>query len=252
MLYTGGAMSKAHREYLYGVNPAFEAIRGGRRRITLAYLNERTAGSPRLRKLRDLIERRAIPIELVDKGRLMDLAKSKEHQGVVLRSSTYPYAAFEDMLDTPRLLLLDNVEDPHNVGAILRSAEIFGFHDVLLSLKGVPDIYPSVVKVSAGATEFLRICKDHSANRYARAALDADYTVIALDGKGKARLDDLRHQSFARLLLVVGGENRAVGQYILNEAHYVAGIEQHGRVNSLNASVAAGIAMHALSGPVVT
>lgn len=239
-------MAKPRKEYIYGINPVFEVVRAGRRRVMGAFLNKASAGSPRLKKLAEFLEKKDIPIEWVDKGRVMELSESKEHQGVVLKTSPYPYASYDDLLDRDRLLLLDNVEDPHNVGAILRSAEIFGFRSVLLASKGVPDIYPSVVKVSAGATEFLDIAKDHSANNYARKAVEQGFEVVALDAKGTIDVRELRDAGIGKLLLVIGGENKSVGQFILNLAHYVARIEQHGRVNSLNASVAAGIAMFAL------
>ncbi len=180
---------------------------------------------------------------------MTDLSQSRDHQGVVLKTGLYPYTATDDLWDADRLLLLDNIEDPHNVGAILRSAEIFGFHAVLLSKRGVPEVYPSVVKVSAGATEFLRISKEHSANQYAQAAREKAYRIVALDAKGDCDLRTAAAESAGqRLLLVIGGEDKSVGQYILNMADRVARIEQHGRINSLNASVAASIAMFAFAG----
>ena len=239
-------MAKPSREYIYGVNPAFEVIRGGKRTLYEAYLNEATVQHPRLRKLHELIERRNIPCQLVGKQRLHELAGNTEHQGVVLKSGTYPYSTLEDLFDLPRLLLLDNVEDPHNVGAIIRSAEIFGFHGVLLPRRGCPEVYPSIVKVSAGATEFLRIVKSDPSNAYVKRAAAEGYRIAALDAAGKASLEELATAAPERLLLVVGGEDRSVGQFILNMADAILGIPQQGRINSLNASVAAGIAMHAL------
>ncbi len=239
-------MAPPSREYIYGINPAFEVIRAGRRTIYEAFLNGATIKQPRLAKLKDVIEQRNITVTIVDKQRLFELSRSKEHQGAVLRTSTYPYVSFESLLGQPRLLLLDNVEDPTNVGAIIRSAEIFGFHTICLPTKGTPDVYPSVVKVSAGASEHLQICREKSANNYFKAALDAGYRVIALDGKGTTDLAEIKLEPEEKCLLVIGGEDRSVGQYILNEAHIVARISMAGRVNSLNASVAAGIAMFTL------
>lgn len=236
-------MAPPSREYVYGINPIFEVVRAQRRKVYEAYLNQATARQPRLSKLAAFLEQRSIPIQWTDKHRLFELSRSKEHQGAVLKTAPYVYGAFDDLLGQPRLLLLDNVEDPTNVGGIIRSAEIFGFHAICLPKKGTPDIYPSVVKVSAGASEHLQICRDRTANQYMRAALEAAYTVVALDGKGTTSLPDLNAGSFERLLLVIGGEDKSVGQFILNEAHHVARIPMQGRINSLNASVAAGIAM---------
>ena len=241
-------MSKPSREYIYGINPAFEVVRAGRRQVYEAYLNRSAAKQPRIRKLTEYLEKMKIPIVLADKGRLIDLSRSRDTQGVVLKTKPYPYQASDTLWGRPRLLLLDNVEDPHNVGAILRSAEGFGFNTVLLSLKGVPDIYPSVVKVSAGATEFLDIAKDASANSYVRKAQELGYQVIALDGKGTVDIQAVRSQLSEKVMVVIGGEDRSVGQFILNAADFVVSIRQKGQINSLNASVAAGISLFALAG----
>ena len=242
-------MAKASREFVYGLNPAFEVLRAGKRRVFAAHLNEGMRENSRVKKLVSLLERNEVEIEWTDKGRLMQLSGSRDHQGVVLKTTLYPYAEFTELLRVPRMLLLDNVEDPHNVGAILRSAEVFGFTSVCLPKKGVPEVYPSVVKVSTGATEFMKICRDDSANGYARKAAEAGYRIAALDMAGKASLREVAVANHEKLLLVIGGEDRSVGQFILNMAEDVVGIEQQGRVNSLNASVAAGIAMFALGQP---
>ncbi len=241
-------MIKPSREYIYGINPAFEVIRAGRRKVYEAYLNKAASNQPRIRKLSQYLERMKIPIQWVDKGRLNDLSSSRDHQGVVLKTKPYPYQPSETFWDRPRILLLDNVEDPHNIGGILRSAEIFGFHTILLSIKGVPEIYPSVVKVSAGATEFLDIAKDATANHYVQTAKERGYQVVALDGNGETDIREVREKLSGKVLVVIGGEDRSVGQFILNQADFVAAIHQEGRINSLNASVAAGIALFALHG----
>jgi 23S rRNA (guanosine2251-2'-O)-methyltransferase len=240
-------MAQSSREFLYGLNPCFEALRAGRRRFYDAFINDATRDSARLTKLVELLTKKEIPISYTDRGRLMQLCGSDEHQGAVIRTSTYPYVPWESLFDDrKRLLLLDNVEDPHNVGAILRSAEIFGFSGVFLPTKGVPDVYPSVVKVSAGAAEFMQIARERDSNRYAREAKDKGYKILALDAAGKSMLDSLNGMPDEKILLVVGGEDRGVGQFILNMADAIVSIEQCGHVNSLNASVAAGIAMHSL------
>ncbi len=234
-------------DFLYGLNPVFEAIRAGRRRIFGAYLNRSASHTPRLKKLGALLEKKNVHIQWVEKGRLIHLSGTRDHQGVVLRCSPYPYVPFGELLDAQRLLLLDNIEDPHNVGAILRSAEVFGFSSVLLPKRGVPDIYPSVVKVSAGATEFLRIAKEFSANGYVKKAADQGFQIVALDAKGDTSIGALHAASLEKLLLVIGGEDKSVGQFILNAADCIVRIDQHGKMGSLNSSVAAGVAMFALS-----
>lgn len=239
----------ADTQCLYGMNPAFEVLRAGRRRVFGAYLGRGAENAPRMRKLRALLESHGIPVRIEEKGRLIHLAGSREHQGVVLETEVYPYVPSDTLFARPRLVLLDNIEDPHNVGAIIRSAEAFGFAGVLLPKHGTPPVLPSVVKAAAGATEHVEIAADSSANQYARTALDTGYTVAALDGKGAVTIDALAAESYPKVLLVVGGEASGVGQFILNMATLVVRIAQHGRIGSLNASVAAGIALHALALP---
>ena len=233
-------------EYIYGINPAFEVLCAKRRRVNQALISRGSESNPKVHKLVSLLDRAKVPVERTAKSRLTQLCQSTEHQGVVLKVESYPYVPFESLIENSRLLLLDNVEDPHNVGAILRSADIFGWHAVLMSSKGVPEIYPSVVKVSAGATEHLRISKDRSANDYVKLLMERGYTVIALDEDGKETFHHIQTLAIKKLLLVIGGEHFSVGQYILNTAHHVVGIQQRGNIQSLNASVAAGIAMFAL------
>ena len=234
------------KEYIYGINPAFEIIRAGRRKIYCVYIAETTRAAGRTIKLVELVKKAGTRAEFVSKGRLFDLCRTTEHQCVVVEAESYPYASFADLLNQNRLLLLDNIEDPQNVGAIFRSAEVFGWRHVLLSNRGTPEVYPSVVKAAAGATEYLWIARDHSANYYVREAIRNDFIIVALDGAGKTEVNELKITPDSRIMLVIGGEHEGVGQLILNTAHYVVRIPVRGRISSLNASVAAGIALFAI------
>ncbi len=232
-------------EYIYGINPAFEVVQAGRRKIKGAFVFK--SNNPRLKKLLTVIERNEIVVKFVDKGKLINLSGTKKHQGVVLEVSNYPYVSFESLFNEKKLLLLDNIEDPHNLGAILRSAEVFGFNSVLLSRRGTPNIYPSVVKVSAGATEHLKITNERSENAYIKKAIENGYKVVVLDEEGKSDINEIKTAKPEKMILVIGGEDKSVGQFIINQADYVVAFKQFGRVNSLNASVAAGIAMYDLA-----
>ncbi|MGI5924707.1 MAG: RNA methyltransferase [Lentisphaerae bacterium] len=233
---------------IYGINPVFEVVRAGRRQISRVWLNKDGGNNPRLRKLAQFLDSRQAPVAWVDRAALFDLCGSREHQGAVIEASAFEYTPFVDMLESSRLVLLDSIEDPHNVGAIMRSAEAFGWENVLLPRRGSPLILPSVVKASAGACEHLRVAVNCSANQYMRIAQEAGYAVVALDASGKVSLEDVRAAEPEKLLLVVGGEDSGVSQFIINNAEYVAAIAQKGRINSLNASVAAALALYVLGG----
>ncbi len=231
-------------EYLYGMHPVLEALRAGRRSCHELFLDENAAAG-RLGPLERAAASASVPLRKTHKQELFNLCGTKQHQGAVLRASPFPYDALEDgVFERPRLLLLDNIEDPRNAGAILRSADLFGFDTILLPMRGVTEIYPSVVKTSAGASEHLRVVRAANSTRYVKRAKDCGYRVVALDMAGGMDLSDIPPQSDRPLLLVIGGEDKRVGQFILNEADCVAKIPQQGHVNSLNASVAAGIALY--------
>lgn len=152
------------RDYLYGINPAFEAIRGRRRELHCLYLNKGSENNPRLQKLITLAEKATLPIKFTDRQELFNLCNSREHQGCVLEAGTFQYSAFADLLGEKKLLLLDNINDPHNIGAITRSAEALGWQNILLPRRGAPLILPSVVKAAAGACEFLQVAVNCSSN----------------------------------------------------------------------------------------
>ena len=231
---------------IYGINPVTEAVLAARRKISRVWLNQDFGQNPRLRRLQHLLETRGIQIQYTDKARLFELCGTREHQGTVLEAEPFPYTPYAEILGAPRMVLLDSIEDPHNVGAIMRSAEIFGWKNILLPRRGAPLVTPTVAKCSAGACEHLNIACNCSPNQYVKIAMEEGYSVAALDGSGKVALEAIRDQAPEKLLLVVGGEDSGVSQFILNCATYIAAIPQAGHVNSLNASVAAGVSLYIL------
>lgn len=237
----------SEHEYLYGLHPCLEALRAGRRACLELLLDEQAAPE-RFRPLLRAAEAAGVPVRMTHKQELFNACGSKQHQGVVLYASAFPYTDLNDSLfEAPRLLLLDNIEDPRNAGAILRSADLFGFKTVFMPLRGSTDIYPSVVKTSAGACEHLSIVRAANSTRYVKRAREVGYRIVALDMQGDTALSDVPVTDPRPLLLVIGGEDKRIGQYILNEADVIARIPQQGHINSLNASVAAGIALYHFS-----
>ena len=233
---------KSHN-FVYGINSAFEAIRSGRRQVTSAIISQSSLKNPRIKKLLTVLDKHDISYTTEEKGRLIDTCGSHDHQGVVLFCSPFTYTDIDQVLSHNRIILLNNVEDPQNVGAVLRSAEVFGFQGVLLPEKGTPEVYPSVVKVSAGATEYLDICRHGGVTSYLAKAKAQGFTIVSLDGKGDKSFQDVTASAPEKVLLILGGENKGVGQFVLNSSDFIVGINQKGKINSLNASVAAGIAM---------
>lgn len=235
-------------ESLYGLHPVQEALRAGRRRVEGVWVDG-NAPAGRFRAIREVAAKAGIQVRETTKQDLFKRCGTRHHQGVVLEAGPFPHTPMDDaVFERKRLLLLDNIEDPRNAGAILRSADLFGFHTVLMPMKGGSGVYPSVVKTSAGASEHLDIVRDANTPAYFKRARKAGYRTVVMDMHGDTELREVPAEFGRPLLLVQGGEDKRVGQYLLNEADIVARIPQHGHVNSLNASVAAGIALYHFSG----
>ncbi len=233
-------------ELLYGINPVTEAILSSRRRIHGIHVAQGTEGNPRMRKVVSEARRRGLPVTWRSRAELGEASGTREHQGVVAECDPFPYTPYAEILGTPRMVLLDNIEDPRNVGAIMRTCEVLGWNSVLLPRKGGSLVTPAVAKTAAGACEYLQVAVNCSSNQYVKIAMEEGYLVVALDGAGKATLEDVAALHAEKLLLVVGGEDSGVGQFIRMNAPHVCAIPQTGHVNSLNASVAAALALYAL------
>jgi 23S rRNA (guanosine2251-2'-O)-methyltransferase len=233
---------------LYGLHPVTEALRAKRRTVEEVLVDEK-APADRFREIRRLAEQQNAKVYPCSKHDLFESCGSRQHQGVVLVGSPFPYSPLtDDIFEQPRLLLLDNLEDPRNTGAILRSADLFGFSTILLPKKGGAGVYPSVVKTSAGASEHLTVVREANSTTYFKRAASAGYRTVALDAGGDIPLSDVPVKDSRPLFLILGGEDKRIGQYLLNSADIVARIPQQGHINSLNASVAAGIALFHVTG----
>ncbi len=233
-------------DYLYGINPVTEAILAGRRALTRVCHAEGTEANPRMRRLLNAARKAGVPVSCLPRAKVSEMANTRENQGVVAECGPFPYTPFAEILGAPRMVLLDNIDDPHNIGAIMRTAEVLGWKNVLLPRRGAALVLPSVAKSAAGACEYLNIAVNCSANQYVKIALEAGYAVVALEGEGDKSLEDVRDLKPEKLLLVVGGEDSGVGQFIKMNATHVCAIPQSGHVNSLNASVAAALALYIL------
>jgi 23S rRNA (guanosine2251-2'-O)-methyltransferase len=241
------SLSQLQEEALYGTHAVLEALRAQKRNAVELQLDEnapRERFQPLIRAANDY----GVRVHTCSKHELFESCGSKQHQGAVLITTSYPYSPLTDEVFTrPRLLLLDNIEDPRNAGAILRSAHLFGFNTILLPLKGGAGIYASVVKTSAGASEHLDIIQAANSTKYFQRARKAGYRTVALDARGDTVLSEIPVDDSRPLFMILGGEDKRIGQFILNESEIVARIPQQGNINSLNASVAAGIALYHFS-----
>jgi 23S rRNA (guanosine2251-2'-O)-methyltransferase len=235
------------REWIYGRNPVYETLRAGRRSAFRLIIAQGTQEKGRLAEILQIAQHERIPIEQVQRGRLD--AISDGHQGVSLEVGAYPYCALQDIQALAEvrsehafLLILDALQDPQNLGTLLRTAEGVGVHGVLLPLRHAVTVTPAVVNASSGASEHLLIAQVNLAQAI-QSLKEAGVWVIGLEGGVKAeRIDQVRLDG--PLALVVGSEGQGLRSLTRASCDVIMQLPMRGRVTSLNAAVAGSIALY--------
>jgi 23S rRNA (guanosine2251-2'-O)-methyltransferase len=220
-----------------------EALRAGREidRVIIAKGLERGF----LERLKAMAGERAIAIEAVDRSKLDALAQTRAHQGVLAYAPARRQVDLSDLLaranrSEPALLVaLDGVEDPQNLGAIIRSAEAAGAHGVVATERRSAPLGPGAIKASAGAVEHLPVARVVNLARAIEEMKEAGVWVFGADGGG----DRVYHEAdlSGPVVLVIGGEGRGLSRLVRERCDFLIRIPMFGRVNSLNASAAAAI-----------
>jgi 23S rRNA (guanosine2251-2'-O)-methyltransferase len=241
-------MASASTEILYGIHPLEEALRAGRRDFQTIYLRQGRTG-PSLRTITAAAARRQIPVETVDEARLRRMVGHAGHQGICARVSALPVWRQERLLEAiasaahaPFWVLLDNLQDPHNLGAIVRTAYCAGVDGVVIPRdRAVPPL-PSVSKSSAGALEHLPVVRVTNLVNLMRRLKQSGLWLAGLD----ARADN---QLFASALdgplaLVIGGEGQGLRRLVKSHCDLLVSIPQARPFDSLNASVAAALVVY--------
>lgn len=233
-------------DLLAGRNAVMEALRGGRSLNRLLVAEGSAAGS--MREIIALAREKGIAIQFCRRSRLDDMAQGIRHQGVLAQVPPVQYAELEDILqrardrrEPPFIVLLDELEDPHNLGAILRTADAAGVHGVLIPRHRSCPLSAVVARTSAGAVEHVPVARIGNMAQTIRGLKQEGLWVAAADMDGADYYDaDLT----GALLLVIGSEGRGVGRLIREQCDFVVRIPMVGKINSLNASVAGSILMY--------
>lgn len=232
-------------DVLLGPHVVREALRAGRRKVRRIFL----ARDARFGEIVVQAGREGIPIRQVPRERLAALAGTERHQGIVALADPFTYADPEEVAARaaarsahPLLVALDGIEDPHNLGAILRTAEVFGVDGVILPKHRAAGVTGAVLRVASGAAEHLPVARATNLAACLDRLKPLGYWVCAADVEGG---QPLAHADFRRpLVLVVGGEHRGVRPGVQEHCDMLVTIPMGGRVGSLNASVAAGIILY--------
>lgn len=237
-----GNRKKDNTEWVYGIRPVLEALRAGREIKALYVLPGRHDNIAPLIKESEL---KGIPVRTADRG-FFDSAFSKGHQGVAAKVIRKDYLDLEDMLaiphginEPPFFVIIDCIEDPRNLGAILRSADAAGVHGAVLQYYRSAGIGPEVSKSSAGAAEYVPLTIVPNIKHAIRKMRDNGITVICAEAVADATVWDT--DLTVPLAFVIGSEGRGVRKTVRENCDLAVSLPMRGRINSLNASVAAGI-----------
>jgi 23S rRNA (guanosine2251-2'-O)-methyltransferase len=235
------------REYIYCRNPVYETLCAKRRDVLLLLIAEGVQEKGRLIEILELASGRNIPIQRVPRTRLDKLSDS--HQGVALEVSGYPYMGMDDILDnaTQRgeplfVLLLDTLQNPQNLGTLLRTAEAVGMHGVVIPTHRAAEITPAVVSASAGASEHMLVVQANLAQAIVQLK-EAGAWVVGLDESSESqppsevRLD-------GALAVVVGSEGEGLRPLVRQSCDFLLRLPMQGQVESLNAAVAGSVALY--------
>ena len=229
-----------------GRNAVLEALRSGREPDKLLVVKGHTSGAtaPIIAKCAE----RRIPIKEVDSRKLDFLSEGANHQGVALLVAAYKYASVEDILakaeekgEKPFLIICDGIEDPHNLGAIIRTAEATGAHGVIIPQRRSASLSPAAAKAACGALEYVPVARVTNIVNTIEALKEKGVWVYAADMDGK---DWCKEDYSSGLALVIGGEGSGVGRLVKDHCDQVISLPMRGKINSLNASVAAGVLMY--------
>lgn len=236
-------------DVIVGRNPVSEALRSTRAidRILIAKGSRTGAVVGIIAKAKE----KQIPVKEVDSRKLDFLAGGANHQGIIACAAAKEYSTVEDILklaeereEKPFIIILDEVEDPHNLGAIIRTAECTGAHGIIIPKRRSATLSYAVGKASAGAVEYVPVAR----------VTNIPNTIDLLKGKGLWVFGaDMNGEDYTKcnfdgaVALVIGNEGKGIGRLVREKCDQIVSLPMKGRLNSLNASVAAGVLMYAVS-----
>ncbi|QSZ27176.1 23S rRNA (guanosine(2251)-2'-O)-methyltransferase RlmB [Aceticella autotrophica] len=233
------------KNVIFGRNPVVEAIKGNRE-IEKLYVSKTAGGN--IAKIIKMARDRNIIVSTADSNTLDKLSDGKNHQGVVAVCSVYKYCEIDDILsfakaknEKPFLLLLDGITDTHNLGAIIRTAEAFGVHGIIIPRRRAAGVNSTVVKTSAGATEYVKIAKVSNINIAIKKLKEEGIWIVGSSIDSKTDFDKADYT--LPIAIVIGSEGEGMAELTQKNCDFIVKIPMTGRINSLNASVAASLMM---------
>ena len=229
--------------HIEGRNAVLEAFRSGRT-IDKLYVLDGCQDGPMV-TIRREAKKKDVMIKYVTKERLDQMSETGKHQGVIAYAAAYEYAEVSDILEKakekgedPFIFILDNIEDPHNLGAIIRTANLAGAHGVIIPKNRAVGLTATVAKASAGALNYTPVAKVTNLSQTIEELKKEGLWFVCADMDGEIMY---RQNLTGPIGLVIGNEGEGVGRLVKSKCDLVARIPMQGDIDSLNASVAAGV-----------
>lgn len=233
----------SHTLVIEGRNAVLEAFRSGRT-IDKLFVLDGCQDGPVRTIIREAKKHGAL-LNFVGRDRLNQLSQTGKHQGVIAYAAAYDYSEVDDMLklaeergEDPFLILLDGIEDPHNLGAIIRTANIVGAHGVIIPKRRAAGLTATVAKTSAGALNYTPVAKVTNLVKTIEELKEKGLWFVCADMGGKTMYD---LNLTGPIGLVIGNEGEGVSRLVKEKCDFIAGIPMKGEITSLNASVAGGV-----------
>lgn len=236
-------------DLLIGRNAVTEALKSDREIDTLILM--RNNNNPALSRLASMAKEKGAVVKEVDSKKLDFMCGGANHQGVAAYVAAHEYASVEDIFayaeekgEPPFIIVCDEIEDPHNLGAIIRTAECAGVHGVIIPKRRSASLNFTVGKTSAGALEYMRVARVSNLASTIDELKEKGCWVYGADMDGT----DYKKTDFSgAVVLVIGSEGKGIGKLIRQKCDAIVSLPMKGNINSLNASVAAGILMYEVS-----
>lgn len=235
------------RELVFGINAVSEALKGQRRVYKIYAQRERQ--DKRLEEILTLVREKQLKLQYLEKKKMDELCEGK-HQGIIAEVERYPYADLGQVLEKlqaqkdkpPFLLLLDGIEDPQNLGAIIRTAECAGVDGIIIPSHKSAEVNPTVSRVSAGAVEHMAIIRENNLVNTIKYLKQEGFWVLGADAKAQQNYFNTSIPS--PTALVIGGEGQGIRRLVRENCDILVKIPMFGQLNSLNASVAAALLIY--------
>ncbi len=234
-------------DQLEGRNPVLEAMKSNR-----IILEIWLAGGMKGKAINEIItlaRKNNIPVKETDKDTLNRMAQNRNHQGVVAKVEPYRYGDFAEVIDNailekknPLVILLDGIEDPHNLGSIIRSAEVFGASAVVIQKNRAVGVTPAVARIASGALEHVPVVQVVNITETIKAMKNKNFWIVGGEGDSQQVLH--RQDLKGPIGLVVGSEGKGISRLVKENCDYLVRIPMAGKTGSLNAAVATGILLY--------